>query len=514
MLAPDAPGSLAGIVARIEHHAAVRGAAPALLGPDGVMSYAALNRAANRVAHALLAMPERSAGSGNGLVAICMAPTTERIVAVIGALKAGFGYVPMNPALPDEGLRPLLEHAAPRCVLTDATASARLHSLAKQVIDASALGDDGPETNPGRYPSGDDIAFIRYTSGSTGVPKGVVHNHRAAMGQSLSYNAILDLGPDDRVSVLAFFPHAGILGTLAVGAALQVIDPKRDGIRAIAQRLRDERITVLQVFPSAFRTVAIALRHGGPLPALRCVAFTGEPVSGADVAMARRCMEPGGLVVNKLGSSEFIHIASCTVDADMPADSVVPAGFPPAGVSLRLMEADGSTTPAGEVGEIEVRSRFMGTGYWKRPDRTAAVFSVAADGSGDGLYRTGDLGRFDADGRLVVLGRVDNQIKLNGFRTSPEEIEDVLSRHEAIAAAVVRPFTDERGRVLLAAFVQPSARAVAEPKVLREFARARLPEAIVPVSIIVRDELPRTAAGKVDRRALPDPLPIWRGQQA
>jgi len=478
------------VLARIAGWAAREPERPALLGRDGTMSYGALDAAANGVAAALRAR----IGGGGGFAALCLPRTPARMAAALGIMRAGLGYVPLDPRLHAGGLRDLAAHCQARAVVTDA-------ETALVFGDAALVAAGGGALVPASPAPGDD-AYIRYTSGSTGQPKGVLHNHRAALGQALACAEALDLHADDAVSTLTFFPHALLWGVLARGAALQVVDPAREGLRSIAARLRRERVTVLCAFPSLMRSLAVALPEGERFADMRCLSLSGEPVAAGDVNRALAMIRPGGMVTNEYGTSEFVQVAYHRMHEPLAADAAVPAGRPPAGVTVELRGADGVPVAAGEEGEICVRSAFMSSGYWRQPDLTRAVFGSTAPQDGTAFYRTGDLGRIGADGNLVVAGRVDNQIKLRANRVTPEEIEAVLLRHPDVAAAAVAAFATAEGEARLTAFFVARDGAGVDAAVLRRFVGARLPPYMVPAVFVRVDALPVTAGGKLDRAAL------------
>ena len=496
------------VVTLIEQQAELRGSQAALIGSDRSLTFDELNRAANRLAFTLQEM----LGLATGFVAVCLPPCVDRIIAVLSILKSGRGYVVIDPRLHDQGLRDLVGHADVRCVVTNPILASRFDAELP-TLDIAQCHLFGRDDNPGICAGPDAPAYLRYTSGSTGAPKGVLHNNRAALGQGLAFVETVQLQPGDRLCCFMFFPHAVILGTLMTGAALHIVDAMSEGLRAIAGRLRRDRVSVLSCFPSMLRSLSVTLLPGGHLADLRRITLSGEPVTARDINLAVRLMPEGGMATNNYGSSEFVQIASHSVRGALPDSAVVPTGRPPSGVEVRLVNADGDPVAIGEIGEITVRAPFMSSGYWKRPDLTQKIFGSATPQDGTTYYHTGDVGRIDSTGLLTVLGRVDNQIKLRAHRITPEEIEHVLLRHPTIDAVAVRSFSDELGVSFLVAYLVAAPDAVVEPAVLRAFARTHLPKYMIPSVFIPIEALPQTVGGKLDRSALPDPLAPSRASQ-
>ena len=472
----------------------------ALIGRDRVLTFDALNRAANRLAFML----QDILGPGSGFAAVCLPPGVERVIAVLGILKSGRGYVVIDPRLHDQGRRDLAGHAEALCVVTDPTLAAGFEP-ALRTLDVAGCWLPGDDHNPGRHPGPEAAAYLRYTSGSTGQPKGVLHNHRAALGQCLALVETVRLRASDCICPFTFFPHGVMLGSLVTGAALHIVDTAGEGLRAIAGRLRQDRVSVLGCFPSILRSLSVTMLPGGPLPDLRTVMLSGEPVAAGDLNLALRLMPEGGIAINNYGSSEFVQIASHSIRGALQEGDAVPVGRPPSGVEVRLIDANGDAVVPGEIGEITVRAPFMTSGYWKRPDLTQEVFGTPTPQDGRSHYRTGDVGCVGADGLLRVFGRVDNQIKLRAYRITPEEIESVLLRHPGVAEAAVRAFLDGPGSPFLVAYMVAAPGAVVEMAVVRRFAQAHLPRHMVPSAFHLIEALPRTVAGKLDRSALPGP---------
>ena len=496
------------VVTLIEAQAERDGARVALIGRDRVVTFDAMNRAANRLA----GMLEERLGPVSGFVAVCLPPCVARVIAVLGILKSGRGYVVIDPRLHDRGRRDLAGHAEALCVVTDPILAAGLEP-AFGTLDVAGCWLPGRDQNLGLHPGPEAAAYLRYTSGSTGQPKGVLHNHRAALGQGLAFVETVGLRAGDRLCPVSFFPHALVLGSLAIGAALHIVDAIGEGLRAIAGRLRQDRVTVLACFPSILRSLSVTLLQGGPLPDLRAVTLSGEPVAASDINLALRLMPAGGIATNNYGSSEFVQIASHSIRSELREGDAVPVGQPPSGVEVRLIDAKGGPVAPGEVGEITVRAPFMTSGYWKRPDLTQEVFGTPTPQDRRSHYRTGDVGCVGADGLLRVLGRVDNQFKLRAFRITPEEIESALLRHPGVAGAAVRAFADESGSLFLVAYLVPVPGAAMEPAEVRRFAQEHLPPHMVPSAFHAIGALPQTAGGKLDRSALPAPDALGHGRE-
>jgi amino acid adenylation domain-containing protein len=494
----------------IEQHAATAGGRTALADGQGVLGYGALNEGANRVARALLAT---EAGRG-AMVPICLPMSPDLVVALLGVMKAGMAFTHMDPRLSDEALRQRLAHTEARCVIGGAATLQRLDALfgaTHGLLDAPAAAAAAavPAGNPRIARGPRDLAFVRYTSGSTGSPKGVMCSHAHAVATARWWRETTGLAPTDRVAVFESFWSSVVLGTLAAGAGLHIVELAQGGFRALGPAIGRHGITVLTTFPSAFRQFAAGLdgEDAAALAGLRCVSLSAEPLTRADVALARRVLPASCRMVNSYGSSELVHIASHVVPDPLPAAPLlpggVPVGKPVSDTGILLLDEHGAVVPDGQPGEVTVRTPFPCSGYWRRPELTQQVFGSTEPSSAAALYRTGDVGRFDAAGDLWLLGRVDNQVKLRGYRILPEEIEAVLVGHPAVAAAAVRAFGDEGGGLRLVAFVVWREGAP-EMAALRAWAQDRLPDYMVPRRYVALPALPLTAGGKVDRRALVD----------
>ncbi len=491
------------ILGRFEHHVAVAGEQPALAAEGLVLSYAALDEAAGRIARMLLDTRPR-AGAPIGLI---FEPGPGRIAAAIAILKAGCAYVPIDPTLAPAHINDLLVHAACAAVLASPALARGLQTAAPSaaaiaVIDFATLA--GP-TAARSAPPGDSPAYIRYTSGSTGAPKGIAHGQATALHLAESFAQTVGLRGDDRVTLFNPFWHTLIWGTLIRGAALHLFDLRRGAIAGVAEFLDREGITIYSSFPTAFRHLTSALPPTRRLASVRTLSLSGESIGLDDIERARRHFAPDAVLVNNYGTSELGHIASFPLDLSVPFDAgSLPVGRPVSGVEILLVDEHAHACDDGERGEIAVRSAFLTSGYLGRPDLTARSFVPDPDRPGATLYLTGDIGRRDAAGDLHVVGRKDRQVKIRGHRVQPDEVEALLAAHPGIKAVAIHAYTHWSGDTQLAAHVVPAGD-LPTTAVLRSFLAATLPDYMVPTIFAPIAALPLTAAGKVDWRALPPP---------
>jgi amino acid adenylation domain-containing protein len=471
-------------------------------------SYAELNRRASQIGRRL-----RAAGVGpEVLVGVCMATGLPRLAALLGVWKAGGGYVPLDPASPAGRLSFMVTDTAMAVILTDDACAAGLATAGATVInldaEAARIGALDGSNPAGTAVTPENVAYVIYTSGSTGQPKGVVIEHRQAMNflQGLVQNWAVT--PRDVVlafSSLSFDASVIDLFTpLLAGARVVLAPPQtRHSPPRLAALLRSAAITFVLLPPAV-----LSLLDDQPFPALRVLLTGGEELPAE---LARRWAGRDLTFVNAYGPTETTVIATYQV---LDAASPVP---PPIGRASRpnyqvyVLDAHLNPVPAGVIGELHVGGAGVARGYLNQPGLTRERFipDPFSDDPSARLYKTGDLGRRRPDGAITFAGRTDNQVKIRGLRIELGEIEAALLAHPGVAQAVAAVMTGPAGDRQLAAYLRPASdHPEPRPDQLRHHLAGRLPGYMIPACLVVLEEFPLTASGKVDKAALPAPQVI------
>lgn len=480
-------------------------------------NYGELNHRANQVAHALLGLTGQNGrwnppAAGETRVGLLFEHDAPMVAAVLGSLKAGHTYVPLDPTWPLDRLHSMLEDASPQALLTNhhnRALAAELAGPQLPVLDLERLAVEAGGDNPVLAVPPEALAYILYTSGSTGQPKGIMQRHRAINHFARVYVNNLHLGPGDGLTLLSSYSFDAavmdIFGALLSGATLHPLNLKAEGLEGLAESLASQPITVYHSTPTVFRHFCATLDPRARLERLRLVVLGGEAVFSRDLALFKQHFGPGCLFVNGLGPTESTIALQHFMDHHTELTrNAVPVGFPVDETEVRLLDEHGQ--PAELYGEIAIRSPHVALGYWRRPELTERVFLPDPEGGGRRVYRTGDMGRRLADGSLEFVGRGDAQVKIRGYRIETGEVEARLLEHPHVTAAavVVRGARDGDQGSLVAFFVssQPEPPTAGE---LRRFLARKLPDYMVPAQFFPLQALPLTLTGKVDRQALPDP---------
>ncbi len=478
----------------------------ALAAANNVLTYRELETRSNQLAQHL-----RTLGVGSDApVALLLDRSPQAVIGMLAILKSGGAYLPLDVAYPADRLAFMLGDAQVRVVVTDSNCKARLPVGAWKVI---ALDRDGlefanlPNTPPSIEIDPDSLAYIMYTSGSSGEPKGVLITHGNLSNLVEWHREEFKVVPEDRASQVASLGFDAavweIWPYLAAGASIHFAT---ENARAEPEALRDwlveEKLNISFV-PTALAEHMLSL----PWPASTSLRFL---LTGADTL---RRYPPTGLpfaLINNYGPTEGTVVStSGVIPGGGPADQTPPIGKAIRNVQTYVLDRELRIVEQGAAGELFIGGAGVARGYLNRPELTAEKFIRDPFSSFPEakMYRTGDLVRYLPDGQVAFLGRIDNQIKIRGYRIEPEEISAVLTRHAAVRSAVVRAWADPRGEKRLLAYVVGENAATVDQSDLKTFMRARLPEYMVPGEFVWLERLPLTLNGKVDYGALPEPKP-------
>jgi amino acid adenylation domain-containing protein len=483
---------------------------------DRQLTYDELNRKANQLARYLI----NEGVSPDQLVGICLERSVEMVVGLLGILKAGGAYVPLDSNYPAERLQYMLEDAAPRLVLTQEELRGVLPATQSEVIaldtklqDISGYVEENLSVAELGLTSR-NLVYVIYTSGSTGRPKGTAMAHGSMINLIEWHRENFCNGEGRRVlqfAALSFdVAFQETFTTLCTGGTLMLVQEwmRRDA-QALTEFLSSRSIERLFVPPLMLQSLAECCQGTGTVPAaLRDVITAGEQLRiSQDVASFFQRL-PGCRLHNHYGPTET-HVVTALTLTGNPTDwpSFPAIGRPVSNTQIYLLDGQRQPVPMGVAGEIYIGGAGVAQGYWKRPELTAQRF-VADPFSADSrarLYKTGDLGRWQADGTLEYLGRNDDQVKIRGYRIELEEIEAQLARHQLVKEAAVVAREDVPGAKRLVAYITQRQGSALDVEELRAHLKAALPEYMIPSAFVTLERLPLTPNGKLDRRALPAP---------
>ena len=472
------------------------------------VSYSDLNRSADRLTaavHDLLADSEAP-------VAVLFEQGIPLVTAILAVLKAGRIYVPLDPADSRERIDGMLRDSGAALILTDEKnyqLAAAWESTACKVANTGRMVGRG-------YDKGvisvdpDSPAYIYYTSGSTGRPKGVYDSHRNVLHNVMRYTNTLQISANDGLLLLQSSTYSGsvsnIFCSLLNGATLFPLDFRKAGINGLADLLVQEPISIYHSVPAVFRQLMACTQS---FPGLRVVRLEGDQSSMQHVQLFQKYFDRRCILVNGLGATETGIVRMFTIHVDTVLDgAVVPVGYATEDMETLLVDETGAEVPAGDTGEIMIRSRYLACGYWKNPGQTQPLFRPCPVDPASRIYGTGDLGRLRPDGCLEHLGRRDFQLKIMGRWVAVPEIELALMQLEGISEAVVSLHHDVDDSRLVAYLVPALPDAPPTASFIGQALATCLPDHVLPSRYVMLDALPLDASGKLDRKSLPSPSNI------
>ena len=485
----------------------------AVQSPAQTLTYDQLNRFANRLARTLLDGNFQTRGE-QLKAGILLDHGALQPAALLGALKAGGLYIPLDPFYPNQRLEYMLRNSEASVVLTDSANLAKAQEIIKQSkLPVTALNIEAPsaakeESNLELSLPADRFAYILYTSGSTGKPKGVVQTLDNVLYFIRHWIQRFQITNQDRLTLLSAFCHDAavmdIFAAILSGAALYPLDVKQTDLEAnLAGWLRDNHITVWHSVPTLFRYFAESLDGGFPdFDSLRYILLGGESLRERDLTLAATRF-PHSTLSNIYGQTESSLNSTFEIrPGDGPAKPVI--GEPLSDTELLLVDDEGDIVEGMGVGEIVVACPHLARGYWRDEELTEEKFDEDEDLGR--IYWTGDLGARLGTGEIEMMGRRDFQVKIRGFRVETGDIETALLEHPLINEAAVKAIVPESGdTVLCAYYVAGDPKEAIDTGDLRQFLLDRLPDYMVPSRFVPLPEMPLTANGKVDRNALPEP---------
>ncbi len=471
-------------------------------------TYEELNAAANRVAQTVFSMT----GRDTERVALLFEHDAPGIAAILGILKAGKTYVPLDPSYPQERLAYILADSQASVILTNNVNLVLAQALNREnfylINIDEVVNNTSSNTNLEILP--ETIAYILYTSGSTGQPKGVFQNHRNVLHHIRTYVNNLQLGSHDKLTLFSSYSFDAsvmdIFGALLSGATLYPININEVGMVNLSEWLIQQEITIYHSTPTVYRYFVNTLTRKDKFPKLRLVVLGGEEVFKQDIELYKQHFDSECILVNGLGPTESTLSLQYFLNQQTEITrNLVPVGYPVNDTEILLLNQAGEQLAVYGIGEIAIASPYLALGYWQKPEMTQAVFLSDPQRSNRRIYCTGDLGRLLPDGSIAFVGRKDFQVKIRGYRIELSEIQTQLLEIPEVKEAIVVARVEVSGDKRLVAYLVPNQESVPTISELRHFLKQKLPEYMVPSAFVFLDALPLTPNGKIDKRLLPVP---------
>jgi amino acid adenylation domain-containing protein len=477
---------------------------------DQYLTYRELNRRANQLAHYL-----RTLGVGpETLVGLCVERSLEMMIGLLGVLKAGGGYVPLDPSYPADRLAFMLADSQVSILLAMQATIAGLPAWTGTLISLDtgfcAIAEE-PDENPCNLTTPDNLAYVIYTSGSTGTPKGVAIEHRGLVNYlhwcTQAYEVEAGQGAPVHSSIAFDLTITGLFAPLLIGRATRLL-PEDASIEALSTLLREEsNFSLVKITPSHLQLLSQQLSPQDVTGRTRMFIIGGENLTAATIAFWEE-FAPDTVLINEYGPTETV-VGCCVYRTPHKAHTSgsIPIGRPIANTRLYILDEQMDPVAVGVAGELYIGGVGVARGYLNRPDLTAERFlpDPFSGTPGARLYRTGDLTRYLPDGTIEYLGRLDQQVKIRGFRIEPGEIITLLDRHPSVLASHVAAREFGPGDVRLVVYVVPAAGQEPTASALQSFLATSLPDYMVPSVFVRTGALPLTPNGKIDSAALPEP---------
>ncbi|MFC1712325.1 AMP-binding protein [Candidatus Poribacteria bacterium] len=474
------------------------------------LTYDELNRFANRVARAILKLR----GEGEEPIAFMLEHGALPIVTVLGILKTGKIYMPLEPSYPRDRNAYVLENSQAGLIVTNnrnLSLASELVQNESQLLNIDNLDPGISAENLGLSISPDTVAWILYTSGSTGQPKGAFNNHRNTLYDAGIRINTYHICADDRLSFLPSCAFSRslrqVFPALLSGASLHTLNIGEVGVSDLIDWMLQEKITVHHYGTrTIFREFLNILTGKERFPDLRLFAFGGDALYKKDVELLRKRVRPDIIATIGLGTTEAGTVTQYLMDENTQImGNISPIGYAIDDREVLLLDDDGQEVGFNQVGEIAIKSRYISLGYWRRPDLTEARFLPDPNGGDERIYLTGDMGLMRPGGCLMHMGRKDFQVKIRNHRVEVAEVEIALSDHDDVEDVVVIAREDLPIDKCLVAYLVVNSVDVPRVSELRRFLKEKLPGYMVPSAFVIMSDSPLTVTGKVDRLALPAP---------